>query len=222
MAFVFEGLLGATLTLTVVYFLLMFFAGRKLLWLQVQSSTGLNTRKLFVATCLLTSALRFMSFGSMAMLDLGRVHFEEDNGTGHDDDGSGTGNFFEKASLVLFDFPDFCCVSGYVLLIVIWAETYLKSRRHWLSPLRFRKAWMFGYFIFNIVLYMTQLALYSLLFLPSVDKNVEMNLIYLTLATFNIILPIVWLLSYLYLAMIVSFLTLLSTSKTFYLPPLMQ
>lgn len=207
MAFVFEGLVGATLTLTVLYLLLLIFAGKKLLWLQSNSSAGLNTRKLFVMTSMLTAGLRVMSFGSMAMLDLGRVDFQvkstSDNfGT---DDSSGDGDFFEKASLVLFNFPDFCCISAYVLLLVIWAETYLKSRRHWYSSIRFRKAWMFGYFIFNIILYVSQLTIYSLLLLPSVDKYYETTLMYLTLSAFNLVLPVFYVVLYLYLSIVVSF-----------------
>ena len=199
MAFVFEGLVGATLTLTILYFLLFVYTGKRLIWLQSNSSSGLNTRKLFVMTCMLTSALRVMSFGSMAMLDLGRVDFEVES-----DDVSGTGDFFEKSSLVLFNFPDFCCISAYVLLLVIWAETYLKSRRHWYSTMRFRKAWMLGYFIFNIILYASQLTIYSLLLLPSVDKYYETTLMYLTLSAFNLVLPVLWIALYLYLAIVVS------------------
>lgn len=206
MAFVFEGLIGATLTLTILYFLLFMYTGKRLLWLQSNSSAGLNTRKLFVMTCMLTAALRVMSFGSMAMLDLDRVDFE--TGASSDafesDDSTANGEFFEKASLVLFNFPDFCCVSAYVLLLVIWAESYLKSRRHWYSSIRFRKAWMFGYFIFNIVLYSSQLTIYSLLLLPSVDKYYETSLMYLTLSAFNLVLPVLWIAFYLYLSIVVS------------------
>lgn len=208
MAFVFEGLLGATITLSILYMMLMLYVGRKLIWLQSNSSSGLNTKKLFVMTCLLTAALRFMSFGSMALLDLGKVGFHMPSSGSvlekDDDHGPGNQDFFEKATLVLFDFPDFCCISAYVLLLVIWAEAYLKSRRHWLSPIRFRRAWMFGYFIFNVILYSSQITLYSLLFLPSIDKFVETTLIYLTLSAFNLALPVLWMAVYLYLAILVS------------------
>jgi len=40
----------------------------------------------------------------------------------------GVEEFFEKAVFVLFDFPDFCFVSAYLLLVVIWAEGYLQVR----------------------------------------------------------------------------------------------
>ena len=37
-----------------------------------------------------------------------------------------TDAFFEKATLVLLDVPDWCCISAYVLLIVICAEALLQ------------------------------------------------------------------------------------------------
>ncbi len=126
--FVFQGLLGASFSLAAIYLLLALYTFKKLLWLQSNSTDGLNTRKLFVMTCLLTSVLRFMSFGSMAVLDLNDIHFRLHSAGEVDDDmgNSSTKQFFEKALLVLFDFPDFCCISAYVLLIVVWAEAYLK------------------------------------------------------------------------------------------------
>ncbi len=127
--FVFQGLLGASLSLAAIYLLLAAFTYRRLLWLQSNSTVGLNTRKLFVMTCLLTSVLRFMSFASMALLDLNSVDFKLHSTSEKDDDMNGsstTKEFFEKALLVLFDFPDFCIISAYVLLIVVWAEAYLK------------------------------------------------------------------------------------------------
>ena len=112
--------------------------------------------------------------------------------------------FFNCAFLVLFDFPDFCCISAYMLLIVVWAEAYLKSRRHWLSSFSFRKIWMLIYFVFNTLLYTVQVTLYSLLFFPFVNNNIELTLIYLSLASFNIGLPVLWSVAYLYLAIMVS------------------
>jgi hypothetical protein len=42
------------------------------------------------------------------------------------DDPIVTDAFFEKATLVLLDVPDWCCISAYVLLIVICAEALLQ------------------------------------------------------------------------------------------------
>jgi hypothetical protein len=204
-ALLFEGLTGASVTLASFYAILGVFTAKQLVWLQSHSPSGLNTRKLFVMTCLLTCVLRTMSFTSMAILDLANEDFHinpaASGGNDDDDDGSSPNQvFFNNAFLVLFDFPDFCCISAYMLLIVVWAELYLKSRRHWLSNFRFRKMWMLIYLVFNTLLYTTQVTLYSMLFFPFVDNNVELALIYLTLATFNIGLPVCWSIAYLYLA----------------------
>lgn len=68
-----------------------------------------------------------MSFASMALLDLNSVDFKIRSAPAEDDDGNPqTKEFFNKALLVLFDFPDFCCISAYVLLLVVWAEAYLQ------------------------------------------------------------------------------------------------
>ena len=37
-----------------------------------------------------------------------------------------TDAFFEKATLVLLDVPDWCCISAYVFLIVVCAEALLQ------------------------------------------------------------------------------------------------
>ena len=193
---VFENLTGACLILSGIYACLAVFTTKQLVWLHQNSPSGLNTRKFFVMTCLLTAVLRTMSFASMAFLDI-----ETDN----NDDSNANQDFFDEAFLVLFDFPDFCCISAYMLLIVVWAEAYLKSRRHWLSSFRFRKMWLLIYLVFNTLLYTVQVALYSLLFLPVVNNSIELTLIYLSLAIFNIGLPICWSAAYLYLAILVSY-----------------
>lgn len=83
---------------------------------------------------------------------------------------SNTYKFLDKAALVLFDFPDFVCISAYVLLLVVWAENIIQARRHWMSQVAFRRIWMISYMIFNIFLYTLQLCLYSLLFVPSINQ----------------------------------------------------
>ncbi len=162
-SFIFEGLTTVSWALSAIYFLLALYAYRKLHWLHIFTSSGLNTKKLFVMNLLLMTTLRFLSFLSMAILDLDDIDADVSAY-------SSTNTFFQKAELVLFDFPDFCCISAYVLLNVVWAESFLKSRRHWLSSFEFRRSWMLGYLCFNILLYTSQVVLYSFLFLPSIDQ----------------------------------------------------
>lgn len=226
-ALLFEGLTGASVTLACLYFGVAVVTTRQLKWLHMNSTTGLNTRKLFVLTCLLTSVLRVMSFSSMVILDIANKDFNvnpSDRLDSNDDDGGENQDFFNCAFLVLFDFPDFCCISAYMLLILVWAEAYLKSRRHWLSNFTFRKMWMLVYFVFNTLLYTTQVTLYSLLFFPFVNNDIELLLIYVTLACFNIGLPLCWSAAYLYLAIqvgttnyVIYFMLFLSQPQCIYL-----
>jgi len=184
----------------------------------------MTTSKLFVMASLLTTVLRTMSFALMAILNYDAYNLIAYNGfSGIDDkspDGeevggggggggggeksSPTTEFFQKASIVLFDLPDFCCTSAYVLLLVVWAEAILAARRHWLSSLSFRRLWLKCYVVFNIFLYTIQVSLYSLLFIPSIDQVALTSLIYLTLTTINLALPLLWLCFYLYLSILFS------------------
>lgn len=87
-------------------------------------SSVLNARKMFAMNCLLVSVLRTMSFGSMAAfawLSYGD-HAEADKLS----DAPDTQDFYEKALIVLFDFPDFSAVSAYVLLLVMWCESFVQ------------------------------------------------------------------------------------------------
>lgn len=202
-ALVFEGLTAASITLAAIYFAVAVHTIRQLRWLHWNSPTGLNTRKLFVMTCLLTAVLRVMSFSSMAFLDFANQNFHLNpmsNPTNDDDDGGENNDFFNGAFLILFDFPDFCGISAYMLLILVWAESYLRSRRHWLSNFRFRRFWMLTYFVFNTLLYGSQVTLYTLVLAPFMDNDFELTLIYVTLATFNIGLPVCWSVVYIYMA----------------------
>jgi hypothetical protein len=105
------------------------------------------------------------------------------------DDKSKTALFFDKAALVMFDLPgentkhiiqqivhwqhfivDFCFVSAFVLLLIVWAESIINSRRHWLVARSFHRQWLLCYVVFNIILYTCQVSLYSLLFVTAVNQ----------------------------------------------------
>eukprot|EP00602_Paraphysomonas_sp_CaronLab_P000433 CAMPEP_0185018308 /NCGR_PEP_ID=MMETSP1103-20130426/1072_1 /TAXON_ID=36769 /ORGANISM="Paraphysomonas bandaiensis, Strain Caron Lab Isolate" /LENGTH=324 /DNA_ID=CAMNT_0027548073 /DNA_START=252 /DNA_END=1223 /DNA_ORIENTATION=+ len=141
-----------------------------------------------------------MSFASITAFNVGEIDMS--SSLGGEDDISNDDNqdeFFNKAMLVLFDFPDFSIISAYMLMAVVWAEAFMQSRRHWMSAVKFRRVWLLGYLIFNTMLYSVQVALYSLLFLPAVDKTIMTDLIYLTLTAINLVLPLMWLAMYFYL-----------------------
>ena len=191
--FVFEGLSDATLSLRLIYFLLSIGIARRLKILH-QGAPDLNTRKLFVMSCLLSAILRTLSFTTMTVFAYYGYSLSY---TG--DSTSSSVTFFEKAILVLFNFPDFCFVSAYILLLLAWAESYLLSRKHWLSSIAFRRVWLLAYLVLNIFLYSSQVGIYSLLFIPEVDQTILSDFIYLTLATFNLFMPVLWIAVYGYL-----------------------
>ena len=96
-ALLFEGLTGASVTLCAIYTGVAIMTTKQLVWLQKNSTTGLNTRKLFVMTCLLTSVLRVMSFASMAILDFANEDFNINPSSSvetHDDDNDGPNQDF--------------------------------------------------------------------------------------------------------------------------------
>ena len=121
-----------TMILAFAYLLLSSYAIRRLIALHKYSGTDMNTRKLFIMTCLLTTVVRFTTFASMTALNYAEFHLQVDSKrvpakvTG--DDELTTDAFFGKATLVLFDLPDFCCISAYVLLILVCAEALLQVR----------------------------------------------------------------------------------------------
>jgi hypothetical protein len=121
---VFENLYVATGILTGLYIILALHGYHKLKWLH-GLSPELNTRKLFVMSCFLTSLLRVMSFGSLTAFNIGNYDLSASL-DGKDDISTGRSEFFDKAMIVLFDFPDFSIISAYMLLTIIWAESFFQ------------------------------------------------------------------------------------------------
>lgn len=200
MGLIVQGLIAGPLALSALYFLLSVYCCLCL----VNShsvSPRLSIRKVFIMNCFLTSVLRVMSFGSIAVVAwMGYGAGEETD----DLESSPTQDFYEKALVVLFDFPDFSIISAYVLLFLVWSEAFMQARHHWLNTGAMQKIMLLGYLVFNILLYSVQVALYSLLFFPAINKTVLSELIYLTLSGINFALPLVWLIVLMYLSLVVS------------------
>ena len=100
-----------------------------------RKSPQMNICKLYVMSCFLCCLLRVLSFASlMAMIlnniEFSRVHDGDDN---LEQDDTGDSDFFNKALLVLFDFPDYSIVSAYVLLTVVWAESFLQVNHKYVN-----------------------------------------------------------------------------------------
>jgi hypothetical protein len=68
-----------------------------------------------------------MSFVSICVFNIGNFNILEKLGNNDDqDDDNKSALFFDKALVVLFDFPDFSIISAYMLLGVAWAEAFLQ------------------------------------------------------------------------------------------------
>lgn len=228
MAFL-DNISYSSIILALSYLLLSIYTFRRLAWLQSHAPKGLSTSKLFVVTLLLVSSLRFMSFLSLFLLNwadklndftisnafFGNISvfknyittllpYLSSSNSNSRSSYDGLSSFFEKSLVVLFDFPDFSVHSAYFLLFIVWCDAFLTSRRHWLSSLNLRRIWMLTYFIFNILLYSTQIILYSLLFIDSITSILQIEFLYYTSAFFSFFLPIFWLSFYLYLSLLFS------------------
>ncbi|KAG2520436.1 hypothetical protein JM16_006699 [Phytophthora kernoviae] len=131
-------------------------------------------------------------------------------------------DFYNKVVAVLFNLPDFLFVSSYLLLVLVWAEAFQSSRRHWFSAAAFRRKWMIFYLIFNGGLYLTQLVLYASLFLydeggifddEKQDRlSVIPAMIFYLVAAADLFLPIIIFSTWLYLTLSLSGFPFKSTS----------
>lgn len=206
MTIVLDGLIVPTFILSIIYLLLTLYGCRRLLSLHKQNPR-LNTRKVFVMSCLLSTFLRVLSFGTMSGLN----YFDYKVTTKNTDSESSTQSFFDKASLVMFDLPDFCFVSAYILLLVVWCEAVLASRKHWIATSSYKQQSLLVYLVFNIVLYSMQVVLYMFMFVPSIDQKILVDLIYLTMGAINLGLPTIWICIYLYLSLVVRTVVFIAT-----------
>lgn len=122
------GIGAGSAILTVLYMILALYVYFKLKRLY-DLSDALNTKKLFVMSCLLTCILRVMSFGTLTAFKISDDYDLTSSRYGGDDDiGADNGDFFNKSMVVLFDFPDFSIISAYMLLAVAWGEAFLQVK----------------------------------------------------------------------------------------------
>ena len=164
---------------------------------QLHSVAGnhLDTQKLFVVTLLLTCLLRTLSFLGITILCVESIDvYDEDRDTDEDVIDGGAEDtdeaFYEKAVLTMFDLPDFTIVTAYLLLVIVYAETYLHARRHWLDAMSLRRRWIRLYLCGNVVLYALQLSLYSLIFVPHLAQPLVFDLIYTVQGAISFALPL--------------------------------
>lgn len=169
--------------------------------------------QLFVLSIGLGSIFRCMSFSTLCILD-----FQQIQSSGSRErlrqKSSDDLSFYNKIVAILFNMPDYLFVSSYLLLVLVWAESFQSSRRHWFSAQVFRRRWMIFYLIFNACLYSTQLILYALLILFD-DQDIYTDpqghrlrlitgLIFYCLAAADLALPAIIFVSWIYLTLTLS------------------
>lgn len=179
-------LISSPLILAVLYLVVLIYSLKTTLR-TTSAGALLSLRSLFGLSCCLCALLRFIAFTSLGLINL--YAHTDDDGIARD---SPDWDFFEKALLVLFDLPDFVISSAYLLLVLKWAEYFLRSRRHWMDSVAYRRRFVLMYVVFNAALYLAQMSLYALLFVAAVDQDILAKAIYYTLAIINFVLPLVW------------------------------
>jgi len=163
---------------------------------------GLDTKLLFVMSMCTACAMRLMCFVGFSLLDAGRVGASRRQqrdmplgggagGAEFSHDENSDFEFYARAVVLLFDLPDFVLVSTYVLLLMVWTECFFASRRHWLSSAYHKRLWHIYYLVFNVVLYGTQMFLYTnVLFEDLMPKVDGIKLLYLVLACITLLVPL--------------------------------
>uniref|UniRef100_A0A7S1CHV7 THH1/TOM1/TOM3 domain-containing protein n=1 Tax=Bicosoecida sp. CB-2014 TaxID=1486930 RepID=A0A7S1CHV7_9STRA len=196
--------------LALIYLVATVYAARKLYVIRLVSR-GWETTTYLVGSILFACAVRATVFATLCALAEISTNAADSAGA-LDGGGAAPGGgavqqtllahaaFYEKSVRVLFNLGDFLSVSCYLLLVVVWVETFQQSRRHWYSADRSRRRWMTTYLIFNIFLYAGQLAAYLLYFFldpTSVDSQL-LDLIYDILSAIDLFVPLVLVAAFVY------------------------
>lgn len=158
---------------------------------------SLNTKTLFLLSVTTACWLRLMCFAGFIAVSR---PFEGSKKRRKEYSSSSSRDleFYARAVIVLFDLPDFMLASTYVLLVVVWAECFLGSRRHWLSSRSFKKTWHQAYFCFNVVLYGFQCFIYVTIFGHFGDG---VQLLYVVPAILTVAVPICHFCLYVFLSL---------------------
>lgn len=106
-----------------------------------------------------------------------------------DDGMTSLSSFLQKCEILAINFPDFFFLSVYMLLLMVWIEGSLSSRRHWLGR-RYQHTWNMAYTLFNVIIYALQFSLYSLLWDQSITSAAFFKIIFFATGTMNILLVI--------------------------------
>ena len=188
----------ALIILSVLYIFCLILARRKYHILH-RMSPEMSTKKLLILSTALVSIVRVMTILGVAAMNVANVRAHYSLLPPHNRHAEDRHQmFYDKAMTVLFDLPNCMVVSTYVLLTLVWAECFLKSRLHTESATQLRKSWLLYFMIFNTALYTVQLTLYTGIFLAPPSRTVR-TLIYVGITGMNFTAVVLVLIFYLYL-----------------------
>ncbi|CCI39588.1 unnamed protein product [Albugo candida] len=210
--------------------------------------TGWNTVQLLIWSIALGAFFRMTTFSTLCIFDYSQrsirpypyviVGVPPYNPTQHDNNNAVESdakelvsasetelNFYNKVVAVLFNLPDYLFVSSYLLVVLVWAESFQSSRHHWFSAEQFRRKWMIFYLVFNGALYLAQVFLYMMLFLfdsngifrDSSERRLRVipEMIFYVVAATDLLLPIIISTTWLYLTLSLSGFPFRSSSTKF-------
>ncbi|KDO24642.1 hypothetical protein SPRG_10175 [Saprolegnia parasitica CBS 223.65] len=219
-----SGLAMASYFLALCYMLMTFISVSKLYATRHKNASMSRTTQLLLMTISLGCLFRTATFTTLCFLDFQHTdaslsplsaRFQVPDDTPHAEESDLS--FYNKVVAVLFNLPDYLFVSAYLLVVLLWAETFQSSRRHWFSADQFHRKWMVFYLIFNGGLYLTQVVLYGLLFLKEDgaiagifdnDAGTRLalipSLIFYTVAAADLALPAIILGTWMYLSVTLS------------------
>mmetsp|Transcript_13500 Transcript_13500/g.19910 ORF Transcript_13500/g.19910 Transcript_13500/m.19910 type:complete len:348 (-) Transcript_13500:45-1088(-) len=157
-----DNLTIALVVASILYGLCLILAHRKIRGLH-RIQPELSTRKLLLLSVSVVCAVRLMTIMGVVIMNIANVqaHYSLLPIDRQQSEQDVNQVFYDKAMTVLFDLPNCVVVSTYVLLTMVWAECFLKSRFHTESLMKWKRRGLQLFMIFNSLLYLCQLSLYT-------------------------------------------------------------
>jgi len=150
---------------------------------------------LFTASVLFASIIRFLSFSTISMLSFKNIEL---NNTGTDDPAGGNTSwsttqhdeFYTRVTVTLFSVGDFVFLTAYMMLVVLWAETFQRTRRHFFSVAALKRRMLSVYLGGVVFLYFMLILLYSLFLFSAKDSPRMLDAIYILLGLVDLLVPL--------------------------------
>lgn len=157
-----DNLTVALVVVSILYGFCLILAHRKIRGLH-RIQPELSTRKLLLLSVSVACAVRLMTIVGVIVMNIAnvRAHYSLLPIDRQQSEQDVNQVFYDKAMTVLFDLPNCVVVSTYVLLTMVWAECFLKSRFHTESLMKWKRRGLQLFMVFNSLLYLCQLTLYT-------------------------------------------------------------